>query len=129
MTTFTELVESRKEWLNTILRPWCEQAAMRDLRKAADEWTDIAGRIDPEMSIWLWAWGRFPVLVTDGLNGLDETHAVCVTLKNGTRVSGYPDSRESRTGKLWLLRTDGEDSAGKLAGPWTIDDVERVDRV
>jgi hypothetical protein len=123
MTTFLDLVDSRKAWIETVLRPWCRQAPRRELLKAEQEWLDIAGKVAPDFTLWLWAWERFPVLCVDGLKGLDETFPVEVTLKTGEKIQGYPDSRESRRGELFLVTLDGAAS-----GPHLLDDIQSVSR-
>ncbi len=113
-----------KGWIAETLIPWCRQAARSDLLKAEAEWLDIAGRVPVEASLWTWAWGRFPALVTEGLPGLDEAHAVVITTTAGETVTGYPDARESGRGRLVLI--DGD---GRSAPPISIDDVHSVTRV
>jgi hypothetical protein len=122
MTTFQELVDSRKDWIQQVLIPWCRSAALVELRKAAEEWGDIAGRVDPDFSLWLWAWSRFPVLYVEGLRGLDETFEVDVLLRDGRRACGFPDARASRRGLLVLRGSSG------THGPFTIDEVQQVAR-
>ncbi len=123
MSSFQDLVESRKQWIESVLKPWCQSAPLNALRKAAEEWGDIAGRVDPDRTLWLWAWGRFSALYVDGLPGLDETYEVQVLLRSGQCVTGFPDARESRQGMLVLQ--------GKNApiGPISIDDIESIERV
>jgi hypothetical protein len=125
MPTFTDLVASRREWIEVTLKPWCRRAARADLLLAEQEWPDIAGRVDPEKTLWLWAWSRFPVLCVDDLPGLEESYAVTVTLRNGHQHSGYPDARRSRRGELLLV---GEREGGRPRefGPFLIDDVQQV---
>lgn len=120
---FDDLVASRKEWIESTLKPWCRAAPLAELRKAAMEWNDIAGRIDPDLTLWLWAWSRFPALYHEGLSGLDESFQVKVRLHNGTEQTGFPDSRTSRRGTLQLATEEGD------VGPFSIDDVESVTRV
>lgn len=122
MSTFQSLVDSRKAWIADVLIPWCRSAPLAELRKAADEWGDIAGRVDPEFSLWLWAWSRFPVLYVEGLRGLDESYSVEIALSDGTTRRGFPDARSSRKGQLVLL---GE---GGSIGPFSIDQVRSVRR-
>lgn len=128
MTTFDELAASRRAWIADVLQPWCRSAPLSELRKAADEWGDIAGRVDPDLTLWLWAWSRFPVLYEEGLTGLNETHEVVVCLRDGSEHRGYPDARQSERGMLVLLGRS--ESAGAIQlGPFTIDDVVSVTRV
>ena len=42
MATFDELVSSRKQWIEKVLKPWCQRAAHKDLTLAEQEWGDIA---------------------------------------------------------------------------------------
>jgi len=120
---FAELAASRRAWIETVLRPWCRTAPRRELLKAEQEWLDIAGRVEPQFTLWLWAWSRFPVLFVDGLQGLDETFEVRVTLTTGEQQTGFPNARQSRRGLLTLVGPKGH------VGPWSIDDVVEVVRV
>ena len=122
-TGFEQLVESRQDWIETVLKPWCRRAALADLRKAAEEWGDIAGRVDPDRTLWLWAWSRFPALHHEGLQGLEESYAVRIWLRDGTDQHGFPDARASRRGTLVLFGDSGD------LGPFAIDDIVRVERV
>ena len=72
------------------------------MKRAELEWADLAGRIDPQATLWTWAWSRFPDLVHEQLAGVDETHEVRVTLKNGAAYVGYPDNRKTKAGRLVL---------------------------
>ncbi|QDU40178.1 hypothetical protein Mal4_45330 [Maioricimonas rarisocia] len=127
MTTFDELAASRRAWIADVLQPWCQSAPLKELRKAADEWGDIAGRVDPDLTLWLWAWSRFPVLYEEGLSGLNETHEVIVTLADGRELRGYPDARQSDRGQLVLLGRSDSGEATEL-GPISIDDVISVEQ-
>ena len=100
-----------------------------DLRLAEFEWTDIAGKVDPARTLWYWAWSRFPQLVHDELAGIDETRAVCVSLKNGDCATGYPDARRSQRGELYLvaLGKQGTRNSTEL-GPFAIDQISEVTR-
>lgn len=126
MSTFADLVSSRKAWLADVLQPWCQAAARKDLLLAEQEWTDIAGKVDPEATLWRWAWSRFPELVHESL-GIEETSEVEVRLRNGSVIRGYPDSRKSQRGMLTLLTTN---DTGRFidAGPFSLDDVVSVKR-
>lgn len=125
--TFPDLVASRREWIESTLKPWCRQATRANLLLAEQEWLDIAGQVDPEKTLWLWAWSRFPVLCVDDLPGIEESYAVAVTLRDGSRHVGYPDARRSRQGRLVLI-------GGRQGGhaedrePFSIDDVQHIER-
>ena len=94
-----------------------------DLKRAELEWGDLAGRIDPQATLWTWAWGRFPELVHEQLPGVNETHEVRVILRNGDEHVGFPDNRLSTAGRLVLATSAGD------AGPWPIDQVASVKRI
>ncbi|MBM82767.1 MAG: hypothetical protein CMJ78_19570 [Planctomycetaceae bacterium] len=127
MATFDELVESRKTWIADVLKPWCQSAPLAELKQAAEEWVDIAGRVSPEMTLWPWAWSRFPGLVQEELNAIDETSQVEVTLKSGEVLSGYPDTRESPVGKLVLFCVSGATVAdASHSEPMSLDEIESV---
>lgn len=123
MSNFSELVRSRRGWIDEVLTPWCRAAARDDLLQAAEEWLDIAGKVDVESTLWTWAWSRFPPLVYEGLPGINETHPVLVTLADGRIVSGFPDSRAGEPGELVLVEA-GE--AATTHGPFSIDEIECV---
>ena len=121
--SFEDLAASRRDWIESVLRPWCRQAGLKQLKQADREWNEFAGRVDAHATLWTWAWERFPALVHDDLAGVNETHEVVVTLQDGRSVSGFPDGRRSRHGRLVLLGT-GE-TEGEL-GPIAIDDIADV---
>jgi len=123
MTTFTELVASRRAWLMDLLVPWCRVAVRADLLRAEQEWTDIAGKIAPERSLWLWAWSRFPALYVEGLGGLEESWPVRVELRGGSTIEGFPDNRSSERGQLVIQ------SAAGVTQPISIDEIVTVDRI
>ena len=123
MTDFDQLITSRKQWIADVLIPWCREASLKQLLRAEREWTDIAGKVAPEMTLWLWAWGRFPALVEEGLSGLNETYPVLVQLQDGTQHTGYPDARQSERGRLVLIAEVGE------SGPLLLDEIQSVERV
>lgn len=128
---FPQLVQSRQEWIRTVLEPWCRQATLRDLRLAESEWTDIAGKVDTNATLWTWAWSRFPELVHENLPGLDETSEIEITLADGTVHRGYPDARSAGPGEVLLISSVPE-SGRREAGPFAIDQIQaarRVDRV
>jgi hypothetical protein len=130
VTAFQDLIESRRDWIERVLKPWCRAAKLADLRRAEMEWEDIAGKVDPKATLWTWAWSRFPDVVHEGLVGVDETHAVRVTLKNGDTRSGYPDNRRSEGGRLSLVSAEQAGSAGIAEiAPISIDDILRVERI
>lgn len=122
MTLFDELAASRRDWINGVLIPWCKRATRKDLLKAEQDWADIAGKVAPERTLWLWAWSRFPCLYVEGLGGLEETFQVRVTLHDGRTIEGYPDGRGSTRGELVIhqMRTEPERVS--------IDDVTSVER-
>jgi len=128
MSTYEELAKSRREWIDEMLIPWCRTAERRELLKAEQDWTNIAGRVDPEMSLWTWAWSRFPALVHPEMSGIDETREVCVRLKDGRELTGFPDARRSLQGELYLLCNHAE-AAGEDHGPVSIDDVAAAEQV
>jgi hypothetical protein len=127
MPTFDELVASRKTWIADVLQPWCRAAPRKDLLLAEQDWVDIAGKVDPEMTLWRWAWSRFPDLVHESL-GIEETSEVEVRLRDGTVIRGFPDSRQSRRGMLALV-TSNDQGRYREAGPYSLDDVSSVRRV
>lgn len=110
MPTFTELVESRKSWIREVLEPWCRKAPVAELRKAAAEWLDIAGKADAEATLWTWAWSRFPGLIYEGLSGINETVAVRVELTDGRVLEGYPNARAGQPWELTIITADGTES-------------------
>lgn len=128
MHSFDDLAASRREWIDRVLKPWCRQAALEDLREAEAEWHNIAGRVDPEATLWTWAWGRFPELVHEGLPGLDESSEVRVTLRDGRAVTGYPNGRRSKQGRLALVSPRAGGGFDDL-GPYTIDEILSATRI
>ena len=127
MDSFEYLVSARKEWLNNVLKPWCQKARRADLLKAEPEWLDIAGKVPPEKTLWSWAWSRFPELVHESL-GIEETSEVVVGMKNGRTVRGFPDSRKSQRGQLFVFGIDPETNRTSELGPFSIDDIASVHR-
>ena len=103
MQTFQELAASRRQWIDDVLIPWCRQATQSELRAAMLDWVNVAGHVDPDATLWTWAWARFPALTHEGVIGVDETKEVRVRLKSGEVAVGFPDSRESQYGQLVLL--------------------------
>ena len=106
--TFEELAAARRDWIEQVLRRWCQQAKLKELRKAELEWFDIAGRADTNATLWTWAWERFPAIVHPDLPGVHETHLVDVLLQDGSKLSRYPDSRQSLRGMLVLVGNDDD---------------------
>jgi len=130
--TYTELVASRKAWIDNVLRPWCEQAGYKDLQLAEGDWPNLAGKVDPQKTLWYWAWSRFPELVHPEISDIDETHALEMELKTGEIHTGYPDARESLHGKLVIQRAGAapDTSANpSLLKRVTIDEIATVRRV
>jgi len=129
MQFFEELVTSRKDWLNEVLRPWCQQASRKELLKAEAEWMDLAGKVNPDTTLWLWAWSRFPELVHENL-GIEETSEVEVRLQDGRIFVGFPDARRSQRGELVLLGSEiSHDVPATEVGPFSIDQVMNVRRL
>ena len=122
MQSFQEMATSRREWIADVLIPWCKQATFTDLREAEHDWTNIAGRVDPAMTLWTWAWSRFPCLVHERLPGVNETLEVRVQLASGETIVGYPDNRESSRGELVLI-VAGEGGSSEQSGPHNLDQV------
>lgn len=125
LSAFAELTASRRAWIREVLVPWCRTANVPSLLKAELEWGDIAGRVDPQFSLWLWAWSRFSVLYVEGLKGLDETYAVLVTTRDGTTFTGYPDARASSRTQLILV----DAQTGEPVGPLKLDRIESIQRI
>lgn len=125
--SFEQLAASRRQWIREILMPWCQQACLRDLREAEHDWLNIAGRVDPAMTLYTWAWSRFPALIHDGIAGLNETQEVRVELRSDEAITGYPDHRESSRGQLVL--TAATETGFDLLGPYSIDDIVAVELV
>lgn len=127
--SFEDLAASRRHWIDTVLAPWCRLASQKQLRQAEPEWLDIAGRVDTNATLWTWAWERFPVLTYPDMAGVNETQEVEVTLKDGTVIQGYPDSRQSVRGNLILLGRNSETGKTSQLGPYSIDDIRGVSLV
>ena len=126
-SAFEELAASRRDWIQQVLRPWCRTATLRELRKAEQEWFDIAGRVDVKATLWTWAWERFPEIVHAELPGVHETWEVRVWLKDGRELRGYPDSRKSLRGMLVLLTRSVESSLGETPA-MSIDEIQKIHR-
>lgn len=120
--SFEDLATSRRDWIDTVLRPWCRQASLAQLKQAAMEWHDFAGRVDPDATLWTWAWERHPQIVHDDLPGVNETHPVTVSLQDGRTATGFPDGRKSVKGQLVLVGEEQE------LGPFSIDEISEIAR-
>ena len=127
MTSFADLVASRKAWIADVLQPWCRAASRKDLLLAEQDWADIAGKVDPESTLWRWAWSRFSSLVHESL-GIDESAEVEIFLRSGQCVRGFADSRKSQRGMLVMLTATGDDGRFADTGPFSIDDIATVRR-
>ena len=127
VNSFESLAASRRKWIDDVLHPWCQQATLMQLRQAEIEWTDIAGRVDADATLWTWAWERFAVLTHPELSGVNETHCVRVAINDGTAVEGYPDSRQSVRGILMLVGHCKEAGNTKEFGPFAIDTIDSVE--
>ncbi|GIX03674.1 MAG: hypothetical protein KatS3mg113_0680 [Planctomycetaceae bacterium] len=125
--SFAELAASRRRWIDDILRPWCTQASRAELLLAEHDWINLAGQVDPQKTLWLWAWSRFPSLVHLEL-GIDEAHAVIVTLRDGRQYQGYPDARLSTRGELVLVAAEHRPYGSVLHGPFSIDSILSIHR-
>ncbi|HQZ69667.1 MAG TPA: hypothetical protein PLY87_31495 [Planctomycetaceae bacterium] len=125
---FEQLAAARRGWIDQVLRTWCQQAALKELRKAELEWFDIAGRADVNPTLWTWAWERFPAIVHPDLPGVHETHPVEVMLRDNSTLTGYPDARQSLRGMLVLVEMD---ATGTMLthGPISIDEIVAVREV
>ena len=125
MSSFEVLVASRKDWIEQVLKPWCQTAAKTELLKADVEWLDIAGKVPPEKTLWVWAWSRFPELVHESL-GIEETSEVEVRLNDGRVIVGFPDSRLSVRGNLFIWGAETPGAPSGQMGPYSIDHVISV---
>ncbi|MEO2033840.1 MAG: hypothetical protein ABGZ35_17320 [Planctomycetaceae bacterium] len=121
--SFEDLAASRRGWIESVLRPWCQQASLKQLRQADMEWHEFAGRVDAHATLWTWAWERYPALVHDDLAGVNETNEVSVTLQDGRIATGFPDGRQSLKGQLVLATTVGQEED---SGPFSIDEIVDV---
>ena len=121
--SFEDLAASRRGWIESVLRPWCQQASLKQLRQADMEWHEFAGRVDAHATLWTWAWERYPALVHDDLAGVNETNEVSVTLQDGRIATGFPDGRQSLKGQLVLATTVGQ---AEDSGPFSIDEIVDV---
>lgn len=127
MKSFADLAASRRDWISGLLIPWCHQASYRDLIEAEQDWGNIAGRVDPGMTLWTWAWGRFPAVIHDGMPGFNETCEVRILLAGGREVVGFPDREASSRGQIVLVARS--DAGFEQLGPFRIDEVHSVELV
>lgn len=105
--------------------PWCRQASYRDLVEAEQDWGNIAGRVEPGMTLWTWAWSRFPAMIHEGMPGLNETLELRLHLADGQEAAGYPDREASSRGHLVLVtRTE---AGFEHLGPFRIDEILSAD--
>ena len=104
-----------------------QTCALPILLKAEAEWVDIAGKVDPEKTLWLWAWSRFPELVHESL-GIEETSRVEIQTKDGKLYGGFPDARKSLRGQLTIWGCELMTETLTELGPFAIDDVVSVRR-
>ena len=125
--SFEALAASRRAWIDSVLKPWCQQTSRKELRKAESEWLDIAGRVDVNATLWSWAWERFAGLTYPDLPGVNETNEVRVELSDGTTAVGFPDSRKSVRGDLVLIARDDHGNVVEH-GPFSIDEIKSVTR-
>lgn len=127
MDSFDDLVSSRKNWINDVLKPWCAAARRSELLKSEPEWLDIAGKVSPEKTLWLWAWSRFPDLIHESL-GIEETSEVEVHLSDGRVIEGFPDARKSLRGQLVIWGKTDPGGSPCEHGPLSIDDIVAIRR-
>ena len=124
-TTYAELVQSRRTWLSHELEGWCRRATVAELQLAEVEWPDLAGRINPDVTLWRWAWSRFPGLVHAEL-GLDESRLVSLQLKDGRCFVGYPNSRRSQKNLLTIYGQADEQQPWEDHGPFSLDEIHSL---
>ena len=124
MATFEELLASRRDWIEQVLKPWCTQASLEDLEHAEADWEDMAGCVDPASTLWVWAWSRFREMIHKELNNIDETSEVEITLQDGTKLVGFPDANQ---GQLVLMSISAAVSRKIVKnGPYSIDHISSV---
>ncbi len=128
LMSFENLAEARRDWIQQVLRPWCQAASLKELRKAEQEWLDIAGRVDAKATLWTWAWERFPEIVHAEMPGVHETWEVNVLLKDGRERRGYPDNRQSLRGMLVLITRSAESGLGQTP-TMSIDEIQTIHRI
>lgn len=125
VTDFVSLVESRKHWIQHVLRPWCRFASVAELRLAALNWGDLAGQISPEATLWPWAWERFEGVIHTEL-GFDESRQWNVSLCNGSEVSGYINGRLSRGEQIVLVYRDCHSQELTTTSPISLDEISSI---
>ena len=121
---FAALAASRRDWIETVLKPWCRRASRRELRLAEGQWRDLAGDVSTRETLWAWAWARFPALCEPGLAPPSESREVRVTLRDGTTHAGTPDARRSVRGGLVLVARTAAGSDDR--GPFDLDEIAAV---
>ena len=121
--TYVTLVAARRDWIETVLRPWCRAASLRDLRMAESQWADLAGDVGVRETLWAWAWERFPALCEPGLAPPSESRAVRVIRTDGDSFVGTPDGRRSQRGELWLVAEESREDLG----PFPLDEIATVE--
>lgn len=125
VTDFVSLVESRKHWIQHVLRPWCRFASVAELRLAALNWGDLAGQISPDATLWPWAWERFEGVIHTEL-GFDESRQWNVSLRNGSEISGYINGRLSRGEQIVLVYRDGHSQELTTTSPISLDEISSI---
>jgi hypothetical protein len=122
MAAFADLVASRRKWIHDELVPWCLTATSVELAMAEQVWPDLAGRVAPQYTLWIWAWQRFPGLVIPDLDRFDEALEVEVTLRNGEQFTGFPDARRTQRDQLVLVSSQ----LGMEVPPLGLDDIAGI---
>ncbi|QDV31048.1 hypothetical protein Spb1_29850 [Planctopirus ephydatiae] len=125
VTDFVSLVESRKHWIQQVLRPWCRSAPVTELRLAALNWVDLAGQISPDATLWPWAWERFEGVIHTEL-GFDESRQWKVSLRNGSEASGYINGRLSRGEQIVLVYRDSHSEQLTTTSPIGLDEISSI---
>ena len=112
MSTTAEIIASRRLWIDEALRPWCAAASAKELRQAEQDWLDLAGRISPDFSLWMWAWSRYPGLVIPDLWRMDEAVELRVELAGEQVLVGFADARRTKRDQLVLILTGNRTNYG-----------------